>query len=76
MYNFFFQAWIQTTTTFALANLEKFTKILLVKNRGNVIKKSGKHWIKFPGKPGNFEDVNFFPVSAPVFILAEARIYN
>ena len=54
------QARIQTTATFALANLEKFT----------VSEKSGKRCeigetLDKIGKPGNFEEVNFFPVSAP-----------
>ena len=37
-----------------------------LKNRENVVKKSEKHLIKI-GKPGNFEEVHFFPVSPSVF---------
>ena len=37
--------------------------MLLVKNRGNVVK-IGETLDKI-GKPGNFEEAHFFPVSAP-----------
>ena len=35
-----------------------------MKNRGNVVKNRGT--LDKIGKPGNFEEVHFFPVSAPV----------
>ena len=53
------QARIQTTATFALANLEKF-----VREIRETLWKIGETLNKI-GKPGNFEEVNFFPVSAP-----------
>ena len=63
--NYINQERIQTTTTLALANLEKFTKSAL---SGKRCEKSGKYWIKSE-KPGNFEEVHFLPVSAPVNII-------
>ena len=52
------QARIQTTATFALANLENFVR----EKSGKRCEKSDKHLIK----SGNFKEVNFFPVSVPL----------
>ena len=52
---------IQTTATFAFANLEKLTKSTL---SGKRCEKIGEILDKI-GKSGNFEEIHFFPVSAP-----------
>ena len=54
------QVRIQTTTTFALANLEIFCQWKI----GETLWKIGEILDKI-GKPGHFKDVHFFPVSAP-----------
>ena len=53
------QARIQTTATFALANLEKFVS----EKSGKRCEKLGKYWIN------REKEVNFFPVSAPAYLL-------
>ena len=55
----FNQAWIQTTATFALANLERFCYWKI----GETLWKIGEILDKI-GKPGNFKKVCFFTVSA------------
>ena len=50
------QARIQTTATFALANLEKFCLWKI----GKTLWKIGDILEKITGKPGNFEKVHFF----------------
>ena len=48
------------------SHLRTLNNLLLVENRGNVVK-IGEMLDKI-GKPGNFEEVHFFPVSAPEII--------